>query len=158
MMISEIYKTRYAEYCENRYGYTRYEWAASEIFDLTTYDGELDELFAKKIIEVLKVIINKTNFEYIKDNTNYINYILVCQLLNKFNWIEWGTSIRGAWIETYHPNVKTHPILEEYTVTRYVDGKWEDSVYPEVRCTEENLRALIEFIETEDEPSDREET
>lgn len=149
MTISEIYEMHYVEYCENTCGNTKYEWAASEVFNLTTYDGTLDELFVKKIIEVLKVILNKTNFEYIKDETNYINYILVCQLLNEFNWIDWGTSIRGAWFDAYHPNSKTQLILEENVITRYANGVPEDIIYPEVRCTEENLKALIEFIEAD---------
>ena len=95
MPIYEIYEMRYHEHCENTCCDTKYEWAAREVFDLTTYDGELDELFVKKILEVLKVILNRTNFDYIKEEVDYTNYILVCQLLNKFNWIDWGTSIRG---------------------------------------------------------------
>lgn len=150
MTVTEIYEHRYAEYCINTCGDTKYEWAAREVFDLTTYDGSLDELFVKKIIEVLKVIFNRTSFEYIKDETNYITYILVCQLLEKFHWIEWGTSIRGAWFETYHPNVKSHLILEEYVITSFASGERKEYIYPEVRCTEENLKALIEFIEKED--------
>lgn len=149
MMISDIYELHYHDYCENTCCETKYEWAANEIFDLTTYDGELDELFAKKIIEVLKVIFDGTNFEYIKDRTNYINYILICQLLNEFNWIEWGTSIRGSWIETWHPNCKVRPILEEHITTSYADGVEKEHIFPEVRCTKENLKALIEFMEDE---------
>ena len=148
-MIYEIYKSRYIEFCENTCCDTKYEWAAREVFDLTTYDGELDELIVKKIIEVLKVILDKTNYEYIKNRENYINYILVCQLLDKFNWIDWGTSIRGAWFKSYHSNAETHPILEEFEVKRFVDGELLKCVYPEVYFTKEALNTLIKFIEAE---------
>jgi hypothetical protein len=142
MTIQEIYAAHYKDYCyflgRDDYQPTKYHWAASEIFDLTTYDDELDELFVKKIIEVLKVIVKRRNFEYIKDENNYITYILVCQLLEKFNWIEWGTSIRGAWIETYHPNCKTHPVLQD---------NFDEYGVEEIPCSKENLIALIEFME-----------
>lgn len=142
--VREIYEDHYASYCISTCGDSKYEWAASEVFDLTTYDGELDELFVKKIIEVIKVIFTRTSFEYIKDQNNYITYILVCQLLEKFNWIEWGTSIRGAWFESYHPNQKTHPILDfEYEQDRYG--------CKEIPFSDDNLIILIRFLEEAEE-------
>lgn len=142
MTIREIYEHHCANYLAWTSAETKFEWAASEIFDLTTYDGELDELFVKKILEVLHAILERTTFEYIKDRDNYITYILVCQMLEQFHWIEWGTSIRGAWFETYHYNQKTRPILKDNLEIYGVE---------EIPCTAENLKALIEFLESEDE-------
>ncbi len=113
MNVKDLYKAHY-EHHRRCFGKVipKYTWAAREVFNLCTYDSCLDELFVNTILEVCKVILGGTNFEYIKDEQNYTKYILVCQLLDKFHWIDWGTSIRGAWFEGY-PDVKTHPILEE---------------------------------------------
>lgn len=139
MTVKELYKAQYEEECSRFKDTSKYSWAMSEVFGLCTYDSSLDELFVKTIIEVCKVIKERTNFEYIGDRQNYIKYIQVCQLLNEFNWIEWGTSIRGAWFQGDRPR----RILDEMEwwdpMTRHsIDG---------VPFTEENLYALIEFLE-----------
>lgn len=154
--VKEIYKRHYDEDCTHFNDHrSKYEWAAGNVFDLTTYDGWLDELFVKHILEVCKVILDRTNFEYIKDEHNYVRYILVCQLLNDFRWIEWGTSIRGAWFqeEYFKPwgsdtVIKSRPILNEYEWSEFNsdNGLYEDHVIEEVPFTEENIAALIEFI------------
>lgn len=123
-MTQDIYRERYADYCAYTEEPNKYEWCASEIFNLCTYDGELDELFVKKILEVCQVILNGENFKYIENKEQYIQYIAVCQLLRQMKWIEWGTSIRGAWID-------------EYSKVNIVDG---------VRLTKDNLEALISFV------------
>ncbi len=74
----------------------------SDIFDITTYDYDLSMKFGKDIIEVMEVINNRKNFEYMKeDEENYKKFILVANLLDKYNWIEWGTSIRGCWFDKW---------------------------------------------------------
>lgn len=78
----------YTDYGIESLGGTKYEWAASRIFELSTYDSELDELFIKTIIDVCKSIINRTTFEYMEDHMMYVKYIIVAQLLNSFNWLE----------------------------------------------------------------------
>lgn len=120
--------------------YSKYEWAASDIFDLVTYDAGLDENFVKKILEVCGAILNNETFDYIRDEKQYTDYIIVCQLLDKFDWINWGTSIRGAWFE---PGRNAKQILEEF--------KWINSegthIIKAVPFTVENLRDLIKFME-----------
>lgn len=109
-----------------------YEWAARYIFDLTTYDGGLDEFFVKIIVNVCEAILDHKTFELIEQSTeDYIDYILVCQLLNHKKWIEWGTSIRGAWFD-YGKDAE--PLFSGY------------GECPDVLFTEENLKTLIEFI------------
>ena len=149
LSVKEIYKAQYEEYKSNfDDAPSKYEWAAHNIFDLTTYDGDLDELFVKCIIDVLKVIRDRSNFEYIKDENNYIKYILVCQLLDKFHWIEWGTSIRGAWFDGYHPRHMVRPILEEMEWSQWDDKKKEfiEHKINGVIFTEDNIKDLIEFL------------
>ena len=142
MLIKEQYVKAYNSYkscieCCN----TKYEWVASEIFGLSTYDGELDEIFVKKICEVCKCIADRKTFEYIEaSQENYITYILVCQILGNKEWIDWGTSIRGAWF--------TYSAIDDILF-------WEcygenDQMFIEVPFSKENLLALIEFIEEEE--------
>jgi hypothetical protein len=131
--------------------WTKYEWAASEIFHLTTYDGDLDERFVKAIIEVCKVILERRTFEYIEDEENYIKYILVCQLLEDNHWINWGTSIRGAWFERDErykwdkevPESRSEDILDD------LEWGWKDDRHKieKVPFTVENMKALVEFME-----------
>lgn len=79
----------------------KFEFIGSTIFDFTTDDGALDELLAKKMIEVVTVIINKTNYDYIKEEANYINYITMVNMPFLQGKLEYGTSIRGAWFDEY---------------------------------------------------------
>ena len=130
MEVRKIFEENYQFWRNvNDNDYTKHEWAASCIFDLATYDGGLDEFFVNKIFEVCNVLIEKRNFEYIKASRgNYITYILVVQLLEIKGWIDWGTSIRGAWIE------------DGGTM---FDSGIENGVVP---FTIENLKVLIEFV------------
>ena len=147
--VKDIYKAHY-EFYKNKVSIrnpSKYEWASFYVFDLSTYDGELDKLFVDAILEVCSVIFNGKNYDYIVDKENYIKYILVCQILDKFHWIEWGTSIRGAWFDGYYPGSKTRPILEEDGWSEPGDsGEWEEHVLAEVPFSEENLRYLIEYL------------
>lgn len=122
----------------------KYDWAASTIFDLTTYDGELNRRFVNKIIEVCKVILKGETFDYIQDEDNYEAYILVCQILVRNDWIDWGTSIRGAWFN-YNPG--SIPLVRAEQSWRY-DGyrKIEEGHY-DIPFTEENLKIFIDFME-----------
>ena len=137
--IRKIFQDSYNEHLLCDPDATKYEWIAGDVFNLTTYDGSLDELFTTKIIEVCKVILNRENFDYIRDDTNYIPYILVCQVLKNLNWIEWGTSIRGAWFERQcRDQCLSEPILKHWT---------QEDGWMEIPFTIENLKALIEFVE-----------
>jgi hypothetical protein len=140
MDVLDIYESEYRDYTlyVNHSG-TKYEWAANYIFDLCTYDGELDELFVKKIIEICKAIFDKTTYEYMKDKSKYITYILVCQLLDKFNWIDWGTSIRGAWFDDYSSNSRA---IIDPDFSAYGDKK--------VPFCKTNFKILLDFLEKED--------
>ena len=52
----------------------KYIFLSDYIFDVITYDDD-----------------------YIKQEEKYIDYILVCNWLESFDLIEWGSSVRGAW-------------------------------------------------------------
>jgi hypothetical protein len=149
MTTIDIYKAHYEEVCSwHDDEYDKYEWAANYIFDLTTYDAALDEKFVKDILEVCQVIIDNYNYEYIEKEENYIKYILVCQLLNNFNWIDWGISIRGAWFNLSKTS-DSKVILEELEWGQYDEetGKYEKCKLEAVPFSRNNLQDLIKFME-----------
>jgi len=51
------------------------------------------------MIEVLVVIMNRTNFDYIKNRDNYIQFITMVNMPFLVDKLECGTSIRGAWLD-----------------------------------------------------------
>lgn len=110
----------------------KYVWAAEEVFGMFTYDNKMSELFVKEIFEVLDVIINRTNYEYInKNEDSYIKYLRVCLFLDRLCWLEWGSSIRGAWLDS--DNV------------RFDDAKKD--IIKGVPYTPDNLVMLMNFVE-----------
>jgi len=77
----------------------RVMFLSSVVVGLTTYDGDIDLFIGKEISEVMKIIFEKKTFEYIGDHDNYVKYI---KTINYFvDWLDWGTSIRGAWFDYY---------------------------------------------------------
>lgn len=76
---------------------SRLAFLGEQIFDFTTYDSGISELFAKKAIEVCDSINKRTTFDYIKDQENYIWFLLMCNMPFFACRLEWGASIRGAW-------------------------------------------------------------
>jgi hypothetical protein len=76
---------------------SRLAYLSRDIFDFTTYDGSMDELFARKAVEVCAAITNRATFEYIKDAENYRWFLLMCNMPFFQGKLNWGGSIRGAW-------------------------------------------------------------
>lgn len=147
MTTLEIYR---AQFEEERTWYPheldKYEWAARDVFDLFTCDGGLDKTFVKTILDVCRVILEQNNYEYISNEESYIKYILVCQLLRRFGWINWGTSIRGAWFENMrYMNTRPKDIIEALT---WCESDGEHRI-AHVEFTPDNLRALLEFMDEE---------
>ena len=80
---------------------SRLEYLSINIFDFTTYDSAMDELFAKKALEVCVAITYKQTFEYQKDEEGYKWYLIMVNMPFFAGKLEWGTSIRGAWWDSY---------------------------------------------------------
>lgn len=76
---------------------TRLEFLADYLFDFTTYDTEMGELFARKAVEVCAAINDGKTFDYIKDANNYRWFLLMVNMPFFNGRLEWGTSVRGAW-------------------------------------------------------------
>ena len=94
----EILEKEYQE--ENEYNEclgSRLDFIGETIFNFTMYDGDASERFALKMIEVIECIINRTTFEYQKEN--YDNYLTMVNMPFLVNKLDWGGSIRGAWLD-----------------------------------------------------------
>lgn len=76
---------------------SRVAYLSESIFNFTTYDSSIDELFGRKAVEVCAAITNGTTFDYIKNQDDYEWFLLMCNIPFFADKIEWGTSIRGAW-------------------------------------------------------------
>lgn len=76
---------------------SRLEFLSDFIFDFTTYDSKMSELFARKALEVCAAINARTTFDYIENPENYRWYLLMVNMPFFAGRLDWGTSIRGAW-------------------------------------------------------------
>jgi len=72
-------------------------YLSDHIFDFTTYDSDMSELFASKAVDVCDAINNGTTYEYIKDPEQYKWFLLMCNMPFFEDKLSWGGSIRGAW-------------------------------------------------------------
>lgn len=101
------------DYEEQRDGSSKLAYVGDYIFGFTTYDEEKSEQLTSMCLLSIQNIIRKTVFNFIENDDNYMCYILSVNLLDKFDFLEWGTSVRGAWIKdgaTFHFNDKNHDV------------------------------------------------
>lgn len=115
---------------------SRLEYLSDYIFQFTTYDGEMSELFAAKAIEVCEAINNRTTFEYIKEPNNYRWYLLMCNMPFFADKLDWGTSIRGAW---WYSDIDKPIDLHSW-------GLWLDEQTELAEFTAEEWKEFIEAI------------
>jgi hypothetical protein len=80
MMYREILEQSYAVACSHQSGLSRLVYLSESIFDYTTYDSDVAELFARKTIEVCAAINEQTTFAYIADEDNYRWFLLVVNM------------------------------------------------------------------------------
>lgn len=119
---------------------SRLEFLCDYIFDITTYDSEMSELFADKAINIAGAINEKTTFDFIKDPERYRWYLLMCNMPFFATKLEWGTSIRGAWWD--------------YDIEFNTCGLWdgEEQIIETMKFTQDEwmkfIAAIIEFAET----------
>jgi hypothetical protein len=70
------------------------------------------------MIEVIECIVNKTTFDYQnKSQKHYENYIMMCNAPFLVGKLEWGTSIRGAWLDEYGHHSEPQPREYEIGIT-----------------------------------------
>jgi len=117
--------------------HSKLAFLGSDIFDFTTYDGAMDELFAKKMIEVIDCILNGKTFDYQNDEANYINYLTMVNMPFLNGKLEWGTSIRGAWFDEYGHYSEPQP-------TVYKIGCVDDLIIPKIEI-KDFMKQLVEW-------------
>ncbi len=122
---------------------TRMEFLGEHVFNFTTYDGEMSELFAGKAIEVCEAINNGVTFDYIKDPENYRWFLLMCNMPFFAERLEWGTSIRGAW--WYPTKLESCGLYEGGCQLLYLDFTRES--------WSEFVKALVVFAHSELRPN-----
>jgi hypothetical protein len=81
---------------------SRLEFLADNLFDFTTYDGEISVLLAHTAVRVCEAITMRVTGDFIEDQGQYIEYLTMCNMPFFASKLEWGTSIRGAWWESYN--------------------------------------------------------
>lgn len=124
---------------------SRLEFLSESIFDFTTYDSEMAELFATKAVEVCAAINDRKTFEYIEDQDNYRWFLVMCNMPFFASRLEWGTSIRGAWWGAM-PGKK----IEFQSCGLYIaDNQCTDVMSFEVEEWRNFIAAVIEFASAE---------
>jgi hypothetical protein len=93
-LLEQSYEIALGDECPPR---SRHDFLGEHIFDFTTYDGDMSELFARKALEVCVAITDGQTFDYITDADNYRWFLLMVNMPFFVGRLEWGTSIRGAW-------------------------------------------------------------
>ena len=76
---------------------TRLAFVSDFIFDFTTYDEGMSDMMAVLALETCAAITEGKTFEYIEVESQYIQFIMMCNMPFIAQRIDWGTSIRGAW-------------------------------------------------------------
>ena len=123
--------------------YNEFEFLTSEVFELVTYDSEVDTKWGMAIYEVLCAIRDRKTWEFFNQGDVHYNvFLLVCQLLDQRNWIEWGTSIRGCWF--YADEERSAPMGSLGICNLSFDDPCYDN--EGIEFTEENINTLLEWI------------
>jgi len=71
----------------------------ASVFDITTYDGDMDLKFVEMILEVLEVLATGATHTYIENPKNYRRFLTTVNFPFIKDMLGWGVSIRGAWLE-----------------------------------------------------------
>lgn len=98
---------------------SRLDWLGDQVFDFTTYDSEMSELFARKAIEVCEAINSRTTFDLCAEPETYPWYLVMANMPFFASKLEWGTSVRGAWWGAERPGEQ----IELHTCGLYINGE-----------------------------------
>ena len=75
------------------------EFFAEDLFDFTTYEDHAAENIAIDMVSVIRCIMDGTNHQYLDSGTaNRRRYFYCVNSKFLYPLLNWGTSIRGAWI------------------------------------------------------------
>lgn len=124
---------------------TRLAFLSEHVFNITTYDGKMDDFFGRKAVEVCAAITNEATFAFIKDPDNYQWFLIICNMPFFCTRLGWGTSIRGAWWDIGYDDGKREASYEINSC-----GIWDgDEQLTELQFSQEEwvafMRAIVEF-------------
>lgn len=110
------------------------------VFNINTYDDSMDAHFASMILRVLKVIVDKTQFEFIKDPVCYLEYCTVICFDGVRELLDWGTSPRGAWfsapLDGWYPDAHLGYTLGEERAVIHTQEQFKEFVYTMIAIVE----------------------
>jgi hypothetical protein len=141
--IRELLEHSFQMECSLNEGATRTEFLASHVFGFTTYDGQADELFVGRALEVCAAISDGTTFSYIEDPDRYWWYLIMVNMPFFADRLNWGASIRGAWWDHEPQTLETCGFWkgEEQTLSlSFTLEEWLDFI-----------RAMVEFAKRDGE-------
>ena len=75
------------------------EFISNRFFNFYSYVVEIDQYYTLNMCKVLKAIVSRETFDYAE--YDYWTFAIMCDKLDDLGWIEWGTSIRGCWLNEY---------------------------------------------------------
>lgn len=137
MNYSELISNSYNK--ENEWSeQTKAEYISSAIFNFTTYDSSMDDLLVEKSIEVCKAISNGTTFDFIKDGQNYVWYCICVNFPFFKKRLNWGTSIRGAWLDEEQPPLESCELWDG-------DKQVTSLSFKSVEDFKQFIKAIVEF-------------
>lgn len=122
---------------------TKFQFLCNEVFDLWPYDSDIEDKWGRDLFCVMLCIKRRMCSEYWNvDDECYNTYLIVCQLLDKKGWINWGTSIRYAWFEFDEDN-SPHKLFPTITQVSIDDKHYDEEG---IEWNEENLNTLLEWM------------
>lgn len=78
---------------------TPLEVVNNSIFEFVCDDEEMEALFTTKALEVCNAILTGQTFKYIENKDNYVWYQMMMQTSFFKEAVDYGVSIRGAWLD-----------------------------------------------------------
>lgn len=91
-LIKKEWQYKYGNYL------TKYEFLGG-VFNFVTYDKNIEKQMVKDMVEVLRAILNGETYEYIKSPSRHKKYIHMVNTPFLYEKINWGNSVRGAWLD-----------------------------------------------------------
>ena len=86
------------EYNTSFHDYNKYDFL-NELFSFAVYEADIEKQMVKDMVEVLRAILNGETYEYIKSPSRHKKYIHMVNTPFLHDKLDWGTSVRGAWLD-----------------------------------------------------------
>lgn len=79
-----------------------WQFLSDEVFNFTLYDAGMDKQFASSMLEVIAAILERKTFDYqAQSDEKYKEYLTMVNMPFLKGLLNWGGSVRGAWLDEY---------------------------------------------------------